>query len=119
MDMLSLMTTVQNVQLICHYLWESAETYMINSSITPTFFKEWEKYRVYYNNFEVSRLSIWLSDSYRNFIDYIDELGGIYHYRWVDAAIKTIAVSMFVGLPRHETHHFKDIKYEHAGITDF
>lgn len=98
-------------------LWESAETYMGNSSITPTFFNEWEKYRVYYNNFEVSRLSLWLSDSYRNFIDYIDELGGIYHYRWGDAAIKTIAVSMFV--PKHETHHFKDVKYEHAGITDF
>lgn len=95
-------------------LWESARDYINNVSITPYFFNNWPKNQVYYNNFEVSRLSLWLSDDYQKFFDYIDRLGGIYYYRWGDAPIKTIAVSIFV--QQNETFHFKDIGYQHQSL---
>lgn len=92
-------------------LWESSSNYIAVNSITPTFFNTWNRKLIFYNNFEVSRLSLWLSEDYQKFIDYIDRLGGIYHNRWGDAPIKTIAVSIFV--PQNETHLFKDIAYKH------
>lgn len=95
-------------------LWKSAVDYINRLSISPTFFSQWRRNKIYYNNFEVSRLSLWLSDDYQNYIDYIDRLGGIYYHRWGDAPIKTIAVSIF--LPRNETHQFKDIVYSHKGV---
>lgn len=96
-------------------LWENTSKYINNSSIAPTFFAEWKQYWVYYNNFEVSRLSLWLSDDYQKFIDYIDKLGGIYYYRWGDAPIKSIAVSLFVR--KNETHYFHDIGYQHRSLN--
>ena len=66
---------------------------------------------MYYNNFEISKLSVWRSCEYRYYIDYIDQLGGIYYYRWGDATIKTIAVFLFV--EKKSVYEFKDICYTH------
>lgn len=110
-------TIVDNERRDCTVdLWESAERYIRNASIRPTFFSDWKRYTIYYNNFEISRLSLWLSDDYQNFINHIDRLGGIYYYRWGDAPIKTIAISMF--LPRNQTHHFKHIRYIHQKLKN-
>jgi len=92
-------------------LWESVEFYIRNTTTRTTFFEQWQEYRMFYNNFEISRLSLWFSDDYQSYIQYIDRLGGIYYHRWGDAPIKTLAVSMFV--PWNQTHHFKDIGYRH------
>ena len=46
----------------------------------------------------------------------MDKLGGIYYYRWGDAPIKTIGVSLF--MRKGNLHWFKDINYTHKVITD-
>ena len=66
---------------------------------------------VYYNNFEISKLSFWRSCDYQYYADYIDRLGGIYYYRWGDAAIKTLGLHIFV--PRRNIYAFDDIGYVH------
>jgi len=92
-------------------LWDAANEYINVAAVKTEFYSKWPRNTMYYNNFEISRLSLWLSDDYQRFINYIDRLGGIYYHRWGDAPIKSIAVAMFV--PRHQTHHFKDIGYRH------
>jgi hypothetical protein len=97
-----------------HGLWPAVTTYVKNNSIATEFFKEWSAPRMYYNNFEVSALSLWRSTSYQAYIEYIDSLGGFYYHRWGDAPVKTLAVSMFV--PRNRTHQFSDISYTHQNF---
>jgi len=67
---------------------------------------------MFYNNFEISALSLWTSQQYQDYIDYIDLLGGIYYHRWGDAPIKTIAVTLF--LRKEETHLFTNVSYKHT-----
>jgi len=92
-------------------LWHAAEQYINATALETKFFRKWPRNKMYYNNFEISRLSFWLSADYQRFIEYIDDLGGIYYHRWGDGPIKSIAVAMFV--PRPQTYHFKDIGYRH------
>lgn len=91
-------------------LWPAVNNYMRQRSIIPKF--KWPRYRIFYNNFEISDLDVWRSPQYRDYIDFIDRLGGIYYHRWGDAPIKTIAVTLF--LFKNYTHHFKDIGYIHG-----
>jgi alpha 1,2-mannosyltransferase len=95
-------------------LWKAAERFMRVRHLKPTFFHEWPDPKIYYNNFEVSALPLWLSQDYVDFINYIDHLGGIYYYRWGDAPIKSLAVSMLV--PRNETFNFINITYRHGSF---
>ena len=100
----------------CVYkLWEYTKQHIEKQNITTSFFGDWTEGSIYYNNFEVSALSLWTSTSYKEYIDFIDRLGGIYYYRWGDAPIKSIAVSMFA--PKRQIHHFKDIGYHHQHIN--
>jgi hypothetical protein len=92
-------------------LWPAAKQYVKTKSIATEFFNTWPVAQMYYNNFEVSALSLWWSSSYQAYIEYIDSLGGFYYYRWGDAPVKSMAVSMFV--PRNRTHLFSDIGYHH------
>jgi len=92
-------------------LWDAARQYINVMSVKTEFFNQWPHNNMFYNNFEISRMSFWLSDDYQRFMTYIDRLGGIYYHRWGDAPIKSIAISMFV--PRQRVHHFKDIGYRH------
>lgn len=95
-------------------LWEATSQYIEMHDIQTQFFLNWPSPKLYYNNFEVSSSKIWLSTHYTKYIDYIDDLGGIYYFRWGDAPIKGIAVSMFV--PLNSTHLFRDIGYEHGSF---
>ena len=79
--------------------------------ISPSLYNSWPRDMIFYNNFEISSMSLWTSPGYRDYIGFIDRLGGIYRFRWGDAPIKTIAVTLFV--PENETHQFKDIGYKH------
>ena len=92
-------------------LWPAVKEYINVAGVRATFFHKWPHNAMYYNNFEISRLSLWLSQDYQRFINYIDRLGGIYYHRWGDAPIKSIAVAMFVR--RNQTHRFTDIGYRH------
>ena len=92
-------------------LWNNAKRYIKQHNIATQFFKAWRKNKIYYNNFEISSMKLWLSQNYKDYIDMIDQAGGIYYYRWGDAPIKTIAVTMFV--PQSKTHMFRDVSYKH------
>jgi len=91
-------------------LWPAVDVYMEQRAITPKF--PWSRDHIFYNNFELSDLDVWRSPQYQDYIDYIDRTGGIYYYRWGDASIKTIAVTLF--LPLNRVHNFTDIAYEHG-----
>ena len=96
-------------------LWEATEKFIGQYNITPEFFKEWPRPKIYYNNFEISAMKLWKSEIYKQYVDYIDSLGGIYYHRWGDAPIKSIAVSLFV--PSGKVHCFKDIAYRHQSTV--
>ena len=97
-------------------LWEATEDFIRIFNVTPTFYNEWFRPRLFYNNFEISKVSLWLSPSYTAYVDYLDRLGGIYYHRWGDAPIKGLAVSMF--LPKTQTHFFKDVGYRHGSFVN-
>ena len=92
-------------------LWDAARHYVTNNNITTQFFPHLEGRRIFYNNFELSKVSFWLSKEYQDYVEYIDQLGGIYYKRWGDAPIKSIALSLFV--PRQKIHNFTFISYNH------
>ena len=99
-------------------LWEATGNYVTQNNVKPTFFnhEQWPEPRIFYNNFEISKMEIWNKRSYRDFVDYIDNLGGIYYHRWGDAPIKGLALSLFVS--RDKLHRFSDLGYRHAGMTN-
>ena len=45
---------------------------------------------MYYNNFEVSATKLWYSVDYKEYINMIDRIGGIYYNRWGDAPINPL-----------------------------
>ena len=95
-------------------LWDAVDQYLNSTpSLKPTFYRQWPKNAArYFNNFEVSALRVWMSAQYRDYFNFVDRLGGIYYYKWGDAAIKTIAVTLFI--PRDRTHRFTGIAYSHT-----
>ena len=96
-------------------LWSTARRYCETANLQPYFFDQWPNARVYYNNFEISRVDFWRSEPVQKYLDHIDRLGGIYYLRWGDNPIKAIAVSVF--LPENKTHYFDDIGYAHDGLV--
>ena len=107
--------TILNDQVDCVFgLWEMVEEYTRRKRIRPTFFHSWRKPNIFYNNFELSKLSIWRRKEYRDYIDYIDQSKGIFLRRWGDAPVKSLALSLFT--PWTKIHQFKDIKYRHQSV---
>ena len=97
-------------------LWEATEHFINTTGIKPYFFHKWKRPHIYYNNFEISRTAIWLSEEYKSYVNYLDRLGGMFYHRWGDAPIKGIAISMLV--PKNKTHLFKDIGYTHNNFNN-
>jgi len=95
-------------------LWKAVRHYMKLRHLQSLYFEEWIEPMIFYNNFEISALSLWMSKQYQDYINYVDRLGGIYYHRWGDAPIKTVAVTLFV--PKHATHLFNDVTYIHGNF---
>ena len=93
-------------------LWKSVMNYTQSANITPKFC--WPAPQIFYNNFEVSHQSVWRSKEYEDYFNFIDSLGGIYKYRWGDAPIKSLALSLFVS--PNKVHLFDDIGYFHQSF---
>ena len=72
-------------------LWKAAEDFWNRLGVSKK--RELPEGFYYYNNFELSALSLWRSAEYKQYIEHIDRLGGIYYHRWGDATIKTLAIS--------------------------
>ncbi len=95
-------------------LWASVKEYIKSKNIKPTYFYSWREPFIIYNNFEIYKIAFWKGKHYQDFINYIDQLGGIYYYRWGDAPIKTLALSLFV--QKSKVYQFHDIGYKHQNI---
>ena len=107
--------TIFSDQTDCVFgLWEMVEEYTRGRGIKPTFFHSWRKPNIFYNNFELSKLSLWRRKEYRDYIDYIDQSKGIFLRRWGDAPVKSLALSLFT--PWTKIHQSKDIKYRHQSV---
>ncbi len=99
---------------LCVYgLWESVKSYVLLKGIDPTHFYEWPYPQQYYNNFEISSLSLWRSEEYKDYIEHLDLIGGIFTFRWGDAPVHSLAVTLFV--KENQLHYFDDIIYQHSG----
>ena len=93
-------------------LWDAARQYVADNNLTTQFFHQLGDRRMFYNNFELSKMSFWLSKQYQHYINYIDQLGGIYYRRWGDAPTKSIGLSMF--MPKRKIHNFTFVSYKHS-----
>jgi hypothetical protein len=102
-------------------LWEQSATFYNSTVIgknesSDSLFTSWPKGVVFYNNFEISAFSLWQQPLWRAYMQYIDNLGGIYTLRWGDAPLHTIGVTMM--LDRDSIHAFTDIGYRHDPFID-
>ena len=79
---------------------------------------------IYYNNFELSRVDMWRSPQYLDYFMDLDQSGGIFRYRWGDAPIRTLALSllgsafqqMISNTSRPFLVQWKDLCYYHARL---
>ena len=74
-------------------------------------FSKWKEGRVIYNNFELSRLSLWKTPLWKDFMHSVDASGMVYTRRWGDAPLHTIFV--LLGVPLRQVHAFTDVAYRH------
>ncbi len=96
----------------CVYgLWETVKSYVLFKGINATLFNDWPYPQVFYNNFEISSLRLWMSKEYKDYIAHLDAVQGMFTYRWGDAPVHTLAVTLFV--KEQQLHYFDDIKYKH------
>lgn len=65
----------------------------------------------FWSNFEIAGFSLFRSDTYQKYFDWLDKAGGFFYERWGDAPVHSIAASLF--LDRDQIHFFSDIGYEH------
>ena len=50
---------------------------------------------MYYNNFSITKPSIWNAPEIKNIINEIDKTGYIFYYRWGDAPLQTIIMKIY------------------------
>lgn len=67
--------------------------------------------RMIYNNFEIAKLEIFENDGVKSFMDEVDKTGYIYEYRWGDAPLRTIMLSLFFN--RDQIYMFDNVGYHH------
>lgn len=66
-----------------------------------------------YTNFFITNVNNWINDNnIVEFLEYIDNMGGIYKYRWGDLIIHTAVINIFFHY--RTLHQFNDFDYEHA-----
>ncbi|ODV94970.1 hypothetical protein PACTADRAFT_50805 [Pachysolen tannophilus NRRL Y-2460] len=66
----------------------------------------------FWSNFEIASLSLWRSEAYTKYFEYLDKAGGFFYERWGDAPVHSIAAALF--LPRDKIHFFDDVGYFHV-----
>lgn len=72
-------------------------------------------YKMIYNNFEICKLDLFRNPDVERFLSVLDKTGAIYEYRWGDAPIRTLMLSMFVD--RDKLHRFDNIDYSHQEFS--
>lgn len=64
--------------------------------------------------FELASVAFFRSLQYQHFFNHLDSLNGIYYETWTEAAIKTVATSLF--LETGQTHFFADLAVSTEGL---
>ena len=91
-------------------------TAMADKDSEESFFGRLSESYTFYNNFEISHVSLWTSPIWRAYMAFIDKSGGIYTQRWGDAPLHTLGVSMLIGLDK--LHRFADVAYTHTPFVN-
>jgi mannosyltransferase len=73
---------------------------------------EWTK-ECMYNNFEISHRSVWESEIYTKFFNFLDRTGGFFYERWGDSPVHSFGLAM--SLRKDQVTHFSDLGYQHQG----
>lgn len=68
----------------------------------------------FWSNFEISRVDFWQQPLYREYFEFLDNLGGFWRERWGDAPVHSLAVAML--LQPEQVHYFRDVGYTHTNI---
>ena len=66
---------------------------------------------VYYNNFEILKISEYTSENYLEFYDYLDSKNGFLKYRWGDHAIRFLYNNLF--FKQNQIIYYNDLPYFH------
>jgi hypothetical protein len=109
-------TVVDNIDCVTG-LWDLAGAFINRTAAglginrTEVFFDKWPENLVIFNNFEISHVSVWQNPVWKAFMAEVDNAGGIYMFRWGDAPIHTIGISMILKV--EQVHSFSDIGYYH------
>ncbi|TFK33822.1 nucleotide-diphospho-sugar transferase [Crucibulum laeve] len=64
-----------------------------------------------YNNFEISHRSVWESETYTKFFEYLDKEGGLYYERWGDAPIHSYGLAL--SLRKNQVYKLPNLGYQH------
>lgn len=111
--------TLADDPLCVEGMWDFARSFIQKHEIPEVLihqFSNWTEGVVVYNNFEISRVTIWKHPLWRNFINAIDESGKVYTHRWGDAPIHTII--MLLLLAPEQIHVFTDLPYRHLPFVN-
>ncbi|KAG7088571.1 hypothetical protein E1B28_012550 [Marasmius oreades] len=73
---------------------------------------EWTRMCMY-NNFEISHRSVWESEVYTKFFDYLEQEGGFFYERWSDSPVHSLGLAM--SLRKDQVMQFTDMGYQHQG----
>ena len=108
-------------------LWSATTDYMLAHGITspPALLRphlesvaaspslplgSWDR-SYYYTNFEIGNLSFFRSEAYQSYFRHLDSEGGFYYYRWGDAPIRLLGVSIHASAG--SVYRFDDLPYSH------
>lgn len=62
---------------------------------------------IYYNNFFITDMRFWRRPDVQELVDEIDKKGSIFYYRWGDAPLHTLIVSLMAGPDKIDRFKFK------------
>lgn len=71
---------------------------------------------MFYTNFELGKVSWFLTSEYMNFYNYIDKSGGIYSRRWGDAPIKFLGINLFMN--KQNIIPVQGFTYQHGAVYE-
>ncbi|KAK6356280.1 hypothetical protein TWF718_000649 [Orbilia javanica] len=66
----------------------------------------------FWTNFEIGKVSLWTSEKYLKYFEYLDKSGNFFYERWGDAPVHSVALTHM--WDKKEIHFFNDIGYEHS-----
>lgn len=97
-------------------LWETTKKFMADNNVDRSIIDnhlvngEWDL-KLFYTNFEISRVDTFYNEKYKKYYDCLNQTGKIYYNRWGDAPIHWFGVRMFV--PDNKVWSVSCVPYQH------